>query len=145
MVEPQEKELKDILAYWESKRADRAMPARRDIDPLEIPKLLPRLLMVDTAERLDDFCYRLYGTEVCKGFENDRTGLHFSQLPRIENYDVVYGGYWRTYVEKTPVYFHGQIVSEARNYIRYSRLTLPLSDDGAAVDIILGGVVFFYT
>ena len=99
MVEPQEKELKDILAYWGSKRAERAMPARRDIDPLEIPKLLPRLLMVDTAERLDDFCYRL---EVCKGFENDRTGLLFSQLPRIENYDVVYGGYWRTYVEKTP-------------------------------------------
>jgi hypothetical protein len=145
MVEPKETELKDLLAYWEGKRGARAMPARADIDPIEIPQLLPHLIMVDTAETPEDFCYRLYGTEVCKGFEHDRTGLRFSEMPRIENYDEVYRGYWLTYTEKAPNYFHGQIVSDSRNYIGYSRLTLPLSSDGERVDKILGGVVFFYT
>ena len=145
MVEPKETELKDLLAYWEGKRGTRAMPARADIEPTEIPRLLAHLLMVDTAEALEDFRYRLYGTEVCKGFENDRTGLRFSELPRIENYDEVYRGYWLTYAEKAPDYFHGQIVSDSREYISYSRLTLPLSSDGERVDKILGGAVFFYT
>jgi hypothetical protein len=34
--------LKDALSYWESKRAGRKMPARRDFDPVfEVPTLLP--------------------------------------------------------------------------------------------------------
>ncbi|MFQ5775424.1 MAG: PAS domain-containing protein [Kiloniellaceae bacterium] len=144
MVEPKEPQLRELLAYWQNKRGPRLMPRRADVDPIEIPHLLPHLILVDTGQTLGEFRYRLFGTEVCKGFEHDRTGVRFSDLPRIPNYDEIYGGYWRTYVDRKPVYFHGQIVSASRDYIRYSRLTLPLSVDGEHVDMLLGGVVFSY-
>ncbi len=144
MVEPKEPQLRELLAYWEGKCGERPMPARADIDPIDLPGLLPHLILVDTAAALADFRYRLFGTEVCKGFEGDRTGQSFADLPRIENHDEVYDGYWRTCREKTPHYYHGQIVSPSRDHILYSRLTLPLSSDGVEVDMILGGVVFLH-
>ena len=42
-------------------------------------------------------------------------------------------GYWQTYQEGIPVYFHGQIVSSRKNWLMYSRLTLPLSSDGVLI------------
>ena len=142
MVEPKEPQLRELLDYWQSKRGRRTMPARADVDPIDIPDILPHLVLVDTAESLGEFRYRLFGTEVCKGFGHDRTGKRFSDLPRIENFEAVYRGYWLTFIEKVPQYFHGRIGSAEENYIRYSRLTLPLSSDGEYVNMILGGVVF---
>jgi len=121
------------------------MPLRSAIDPAEIPALLPHMMLVDTADRLEDFRYRLFGTSVCQGFGHDRTGVRFGDLPKIENYDAVYEGYWLTGTTAQPHYFPGRILSEKRDYISYSRLTLPISEQGDKVDMILGGAVFFQT
>lgn len=137
--------LRELYDYWRRKHADERLPSRDDIDPSEMPSLLPNILLADTAETLGAFRYRLYGTEVCQGFEHDRTNIRFADLPRIENYDEVYSGYWQTYREADPVYFHGRIVSQQKNWLMYSRLTLPLSSDGKDIDKILGGVVFYVT
>src|SRR3954465_8270682 len=46
--------LEDALTYWESKRAGRRMPARRDLDPvLEIPNLLRWIILVDVLRVQD--------------------------------------------------------------------------------------------
>ena len=142
MVEPEEPRLRELLDHWQSMRGGRAAPARADFDPIEIPNLLRHLVLVDTAKSLGEFRYRLFGTEVCRGFGYDRTGKRFSDLPRIEKFNTVYQGYWLTFIEKVLQYFHGRIGSAEENYIGYSRLTLPLSSDGDYVDMILGGVVF---
>ncbi len=142
-IDPSEPQLRQLLAYWEAKRGDRRLPARGDIDPAEIPQLLPDLIMVDTGPTLDSFRYRLFGTRVCAGFGHERTGMRFSDLPRIENFDAVYEDYWLTCRERAPHYFHGQIASLPSEFSTYSRLLLPLSSDGEEVDIILGGFVFF--
>ena len=144
MFDPKEPELSALFRYWEDKRGSRALPARADIDPIDIPELLPHLVLVDTAPTLDQFRYRLFGTEVAKGFGHDRTGRRFAELPRLDNFDDVYRGYWLSYAERAPQYFSGQIVSEEKSFIKYSRLTLPLSRDGAQVDMLLGGVIFYF-
>lgn len=141
----QEAQLRDLFEYWDDKRGDRVMPRRSEVDPAEIPALLPHIMLVDTAAALKDFRYRLFGTSVCQGFGYDRTGMRFGELPQIENYDIVYSGYWETYAQAKPHYFPGRIVSEQQDYISYSRLTLPLSEGGDKVDMILGGVVFYQT
>ena len=61
----------DLYHYWLAKRGDRAMPARKDINPAEIPVLLPYLVIVDKAE--DRFRYRLVGTAVVEQFGHDFT------------------------------------------------------------------------
>jgi len=37
------------LAYWNSKLQGDAIPARRDIEPLDIPELLPQVILLDVA------------------------------------------------------------------------------------------------
>ena len=42
------------LSYWESIRSGRALPRRCDIDPTQIPRLLPYIMLVDVlAEDAD--------------------------------------------------------------------------------------------
>ncbi len=141
MTEPWETRLRALKRYWDGKRGSRAMPARADLDPVDMPELLPILVLVDTAETLEEFRYRLIGTEACTGFDRDRTGARFADLPRSERFDELYGGYWRSFRERTPQYFHGPLAS-AGDRIEFSRLTLPLSHDGNHVDMILGGIVY---
>ena len=54
--------LSALLDYWRSKCRARAMPARADIDPAEIPRLLPYLMLLDMPKgRLR---YRLAGEAI---------------------------------------------------------------------------------
>ena len=140
----EETRLRELYAYWLEKAAGRAMPSRADLDPVEIPALLSRIVLVEVADRIDDFRYRLFGTAVARGFKHDRTGTTLGERrPDLENSDEVYEGYWRCYRDATPTYFHGRVVSSAMEHRRYSRLVLPLSGDGQRVDMILAGFVFY--
>ncbi len=142
MIEPWEARLRALKRYWDDKRGSRAMPARADLDPVDIPEILPYIMLVDTAETLEDFRYRLVGTEACRGFDRDRTGARFADLPRIESFDEVFDGYWRSFQERTPQYYHGPLALTGEDGIEFSRLTLPLSLDGNHVDMILVGIVY---
>ncbi len=142
MIEPCEARLRALKRYWDDKRGSRAMPGRADLDPVDVPELLPYILLVDTAETLGEFRYRLIGTEACKGFDCDRTGARFADLPRGESFDEVLSGYWRTFRERTPQYYHGPLSSIDEDSMQFSRLTLPLSSDGNHVNMILGGILY---
>ncbi len=138
-----ETKLKKLYAYWQSKCGGRSMPRRQDIDPLDIPGLLPNLLLMDTAEELGKFKFRLFGTELCKQFGEDRTGFTVEDFSaRIDNREQVFAGYWTVYTECRPDYFPNRTISVEKDFIRYSRLLLPLSPDGATVNMILGGVEY---
>lgn len=140
IVEPK---LNALYSYWLSKCGNRTMPARPDIDPVEIPGLLPNLLLMDTADDLADFRFRLFGTELCKQFCEDRTGFRIGDFrARIDNQEEVFGGYWTVYAERRPHYFPDRTLSVEKDFIRYARLLLPLSADGETVNMILGGIEF---
>lgn len=140
IVEPK---LSALYSYWLGKCGDRPMPARPDIDPVEIPGLLPNLLLMDTADNLADFRFRLFGTELCKQFCEDRTGLRIGDFcARIDNQEQVFAGYWNAYTERRPDYFPNRSLSVEKDFIRYARLLLPLSGDGETVNMILGGIEF---
>ncbi len=67
-----------IFRYWDGKRGQRAMPRRRDIDPLDIPGHLPGVLIID-VEGEDDrgrgiYRYRLVGTGKVEARGGDPTG-----------------------------------------------------------------------
>ena len=63
----------DLYRYWLAKRADRRMPARRDLDPCDIPKLLPYVMIVEKAD--DRFRWRLVGSAVAREAGRDLTAI----------------------------------------------------------------------
>ena len=54
------------------------MPSRRDLDPCEIPQLLPYLILVDVFSDPPDFRYRLIGTQIVAQSRRDFTDQPFS-------------------------------------------------------------------
>src|SRR5947207_13056937 len=54
--------LQRLYAYWRHKAADRSLPSRADLDPVEIPKLLPHIMLIDVLPS-GGYHYRLIGTE----------------------------------------------------------------------------------
>jgi hypothetical protein len=71
--------LEQAYRYWRSKAAGRVLPRRADIDPTEIPKLLPDVMLV---ERLIDgrYRYRLIGTENADAHGFNATGRYLDEV-----------------------------------------------------------------
>ncbi len=134
-----DKRLLALYRYWEDKRGDRAMPARAEIDPTEIPSLLPIVLLVDISAA-GEYRYRLVGTELVRWLGRDITGQTFSEaLPSGPYGDYIVGLVNDTVTSGRPLYAEGVFMIEGRIDRQVRRLTLPLSADGSTVDMILGG------
>ena len=75
--------LKQFYDYWDAKRAARAMPARADIDPLEIRPLLTNVALVDVEQTPQRFRYRLVGTELGGILKQELTGKYLDEMPLL--------------------------------------------------------------
>lgn len=70
----------DLVAYWQAKRAGRALPLRKDIDPLELRPHLGSLVIIECLPGLADFRYRLIGTNIVDAYGRDSTGKTVCEL-----------------------------------------------------------------
>jgi len=140
--------LRTLYTYWLSKRGDRAMPSRADIDPGEFRALLPHVLLVDVIDGGTNFRYRLVGTELEREFDRAVTGRVLGELVSGTYLDYMRSLYLSVVVEGVPVY-SANSYDDGRtgfpliaDFKRTYRLMLPLSRDGETVDMVLCGQVF---
>jgi hypothetical protein len=134
----------DLYSYWLSKRNGRTMPARRDIDPAELGRLLPFLFIVDKAA--GEFRYRLVGTGIVRDLRRDLTGKPFGAYgnsPEIVAAAQALGE--RVFVNAQPVFASGQFAMESGNIYNSSGLLLPLSDDGRRVNMFIASRTACFT
>ncbi len=130
----------DALRYWERIRGNRAMPARSDLDPLDIPKLLAHVMLVDVLREPLDFRFRLIGTEVQYIISRNYQGVRFSELPHMTRGNQVWSDYEGVVVTRAPATASVSYVG-ADQYIRAIRHCLmPLSTDGEHVNMIFAAV-----
>jgi hypothetical protein len=128
------------LAYWEGIRGSRAMPRRGDIDPAEIPRLLPFVMLVDVLENPLDFRFRLVGTEIDAITAVNLRGQRFSESRHLSSGSNVWSDYLSVATTHQPLMGKVDYVGADR-YVRAIRHCLmPLSDDGERVNMILVAV-----
>src|SRR3546814_11077187 len=82
-IRPCDVRLAKLLAYWEGKRGIRPMPARKDIDVLDLRFVLGRLLLLEVADGRR-FRFRLHGTALVDPVHYDMTGRFVDGLPTAE-------------------------------------------------------------
>lgn len=123
--------------YWDSKRQGREMPARSDLDPIEMRPWLPGVILVDVVQFPDQLIYRVVGTRSVTIRASEVTGRpvqqgqHGSKLPHvIENYRLVIE-------EKKLVYDWDGTSSRDGSELWTEVLMLPLSSDGQAVNQVI--------
>lgn len=130
------------LAYWMGKRRDRPMPSRRDIEPAEIPRLLANLQLIDVIDGGSRFRYRLIGTALVDAFGRDYTGKHLDKLFPDERGAFAQGLYQAVCNARHPMFLRNTYNTTRAVDIVANRLYLPLSEDGANVNVILGALTF---
>jgi hypothetical protein len=142
--------IRDAHAYWCRIAAGRAMPRRADLDPLDIPKLLPHVMLVE-VHRSDPgpvrYRYRLIGTANAQEQGTNATGRFVDEaIAGAEYRTQVIGLYDECVAERCPVYSESLFLSQAGGAIeRHTKVGLmPLSDDGSTVNQVFVVQVFLY-
>lgn len=133
---------KEAFAYWRSKLAGRQMPSRRDIDPVDIPALLPYVLLTDVLREPLDFRFRLIGTEVRSISERDYTGKRYSEVPGKGKGSIVWTNCETVVCTRAPFFGTPPYVGPDRYLRRCETILLPLSENGSDVNMILQVVSF---
>lgn len=135
-------ELLKLFDYWCGKRQGRPMPAKADIDPVEIPWALNRIFLLD-YDPDDGFRYRLAGEEIAKVFGHaNLKGLRLDDILSAEGAQKVETR-WMAMVQGPCVVSMTGMVYYAANRLGVGeRLLMPLADEaGAPVTGALGMTV----
>ncbi|MCR9221516.1 MAG: PAS domain-containing protein [Alphaproteobacteria bacterium] len=127
-----------LYRYWRARCDGRRAPARADIDPLDLPDLLPNLWLMDVEADPLDFRNRLAGTATAQLIGRDVTGKRFAEIFTGPDSAEIFAEYrgvvesWRPHAAARTVFWAD------RSFIRYRRLVTPLSADGRRVDMLFG-------
>jgi hypothetical protein len=129
-----------LYAYWDRKRAGRSMPARADIQPVEIAALMPQVFIVDVGGD-GRLVYRLFGTALVALFGREMTGRPVAEGLEVDAAEEARNRY-RTVIRDRKPLFHVARLREPRNdFTEVERLILPLSPNDVRVDMVIGIVV----
>lgn len=128
------------MAYWDHIRGVRAIPRRNDLDPVDIPKLLPFIMLVDVLDQPLDFKFRLIGTEIDAIISDDYVGRRFSAIRHMASGNKVWADYQTVVRGRRPLTGPVDYVG-TDHYVRGIRHCLmPLSADGETVDMVFVAV-----
>lgn len=126
-----------FFAYWDSKRQGRKMPARRDLDPIEMKNWLPGIQLIDVFENPRKLVYRLVGqVEVeMRGFnhaghEVANAFFAVSKEEALRNYNLTIDGGWM-------VYDWARYAAAGGFQVSQETIFLPLSEDGHRVNMVI--------
>ncbi len=134
-------QLRELYAYWRLKAANRKLPARADIDPCEIPTLLPYLCLIDVVGNPAAFRYRLIGTKVVDLRGNDITGRWVDDDLYPKNLHDVVTMMSSAVETRAPVVGHNRFWVPGKTWSKVEWLNLPLSTNGERIDMLLMGFV----
>ncbi|WP_428246084.1 PAS domain-containing protein [Ferrovibrio sp.] len=119
-------ELRALYDYWRGKRQGRPFPARAEIEPLEIPRLLEHIGLIDVTGDGEDYHYRLVGTGIARAFGEDPTGRQVGASTGGSYANVIRDACRRCWETAQPVLFRGVYRTREHNYLWAERLLLPL-------------------
>jgi hypothetical protein len=133
------------IDYWRSKHGSRKMPARADIDPIEMRAFLPHVGLLETPDGTSarpDYRVALAGTAI-EAVLGPLTGrlLREAVPPVIARrwrslYDVVM-------TEAVPLRAVSRVAFSAQNFLMGEVLAAPLSADGRRIDTLFITLVFW--
>ncbi|HEX6980222.1 MAG TPA: PAS domain-containing protein [Alphaproteobacteria bacterium] len=131
--------LRELYDYWHRVRGARDVPLRSDIDPLDMRGVLGHVVLFDVERDPIRFRYRLVGTELARVRGVDLTGRYIDEVSIFSAHDAIIRFYTRVVTEPCIGLQRGpDTLFDARVGCMF-RLSLPMSSDGRAIDMILGG------
>lgn len=142
----QDRRWSTLLAYWQGLIARLGrLPRRSEIDPLALANVLPNLFLVDVvraAGAAPRFRFRLLGGAITDR-ESVRPGQFLDEFGAMRDSDRIMRHYRGTLDGRVSVRSASLAWDHpTKEFITYHVLLLPLSEDGAQVDTLLGLAIY---
>ena len=134
-----------LQRYWNDKRVTRAMPSRGDIKASELKEHLGWIIFMEVLPDFSDFRYKLIGTLVNQYYLGDSTGKTVTEAFAQQGDGSAKGVaamFRKCARDKVVVYAYGDAGWIGRGFEKFECISLPLSDDGERVNMILHAFVF---
>ncbi len=139
LSEPSHQSLKDLHAYWLSKKGTRKAPPRSAINPDEIVKQLSSIALLDVVGDPPRFRFRLFGTGLVAAYGQDLTGKFADEIDVGDKVPPEMLGRATKVVRECCINVARSRYTKKsdRRRVEYERILLPLSEDGETVNMIL--------
>jgi hypothetical protein len=133
--------LRRVFDYWRAKIRDGRLPARMDIDPLDLPFVMGNMILVDVERDPWRFRYRLAGSKVTNRLGFDPTGKYVDEHPDPNHRQSIQAVYTEVAATGLPqAYARNQFVDNRLR--RYDVLVVPLSGEAGQVTMIMAVMKF---
>ena len=130
--------LRALLRYWAEKSAGRAMPFRQQIEPAEIPRLLPIVLLADVTP--SGAKMRLLGSEATNAYGKETRGLAVADI-QFGDFTVPWlDAFFRVTTSAKPAFAMGTY-RRGNELCRIETVLMPLTEDGLSISQIFGGLL----
>ena len=127
-----------VCRYWEEKRRGRLMPARADIDPFELKRFLPGIILIDVVADARRYVYRLVGTREVAMRGNDPTGRSMIEGFFAANLAEALAIPDRVVAMRAPLFLARAFTAPDGRIGDEELVMLPLAEDGETVNMIFG-------
>ena len=129
--------LRALLRYWAEKSPGRAMPFRHQIEPTEIPRLLPIALLADVTHA--GARMRLLGSEATAAYGKETRGAQVAEI-QFGDFTVPWlDAFFRVIQSGKPACAAGTY-RRGNELCRIETVLMPLTEDGSSVNQIFGGL-----
>lgn len=137
VFDPCHETLTELYRYWDRKRGDRLMPARADIDPVDLKRLLPLLCLIDVVVDARRYVYRLVGTQDVEMRGYDPTGKSVEEAYYGESAAQTTLYLDRIVGSRCPLLYRGTYQPFPTRTETDEILFLPLGRNGSDVDMVM--------
>jgi hypothetical protein len=135
--------LTQLYDYWRMLGTGGRLPARADIDPVDIPRrALPHILLADLLDGGVRIRYRLVGTAMVTEWGGDFTGKFLDEINHGDYYDFVFGLFQDVLEHRCALYSESRFRWDTGSFVGTRRLYMPLASNGAVIDMMLIGQTF---
>ena len=135
--------LRVLYDYWLSLAEEAGgLPSVQEFDPLNLPKLLPNLWILEVEAATGRFRMRLTGENINAIYGRSIAGLYFQEVFQPGDVEIIVARYSRALSE--PAIFHasGSVYAAGGNLTVGERLGLPMLGREGQTNTLLGATVY---
>lgn len=131
--------LRRLYDYWRGLRVGGRLPAYGQFDPVTVPEIMGRAMVIAVERDPLRFRYRIFATRSAMLSYMDLTGKYVDELPGEAERAIVLGRLTRAVADRKPTV----IVRTSRaphDFVTFESVLLPFADDGETLDTVVFGM-----
>ena len=129
-----------LYKYWFALTGERELPPLKDLDPADIAPYKDNMVLIDLRDPTIEPVLQVVGHDLKGDLKGDIELKALSDVPRKSLLSRITDHYLEVLANRTPISFDAEFRNKDDELTLYRGIMLPFSDDGSAINFILGAV-----